>query len=314
MSIKCSEYFLLQSSTCSGIITASALKLGQRKDDIVVGIIDVGGGLRGIYTSGIYDYLLDNFIDIDYCLGVSAGSANLITYIAGQKGRLKRFYEEYSFEKQYMSLGNYLKKGMLIDLDYIYSGITNTTGKDPLDFDAIKNSDKRFVAVTTEVSSGKSRYFTKEDISLNEYTLLKAGCALPVVCRKPIFFRGENHFDGGLSDPIPYKKAFADGCDKLIICLTLPIDHRKSPMPKTLSKLLLKKYPEISNLIISSDSTYNSLINEIIRLEKDGSVLILAPENCFGIKTVTRDKEGLRKLYNLGYKDGEKIKAFLKIK
>lgn len=278
----------------------------------MVGIIDVGGGLRGIYTAGIYDYLLDSSIDIDYCLGVSAGSANLITYIAGQKGRLKRFYEEYSFEKQYLSIDNYLKKGMLIDLDYIYSDITNSTGKDPLDFDAVKKSDKRFVAVTTEALTGKPRYFTKDDIDFDEYTLLKAGCALPVVCSKPVFFKGENHFDGGLSDPIPYKKAFADGCDKLIICLTLPIDYRKSPMPKAPAKLLLKKYPEISRLIASSGSVYNRLTEEIIRLEKDGSVLILAPENCFGIKTITRDREGLRKLYDLGYRDGEKIKAFLK--
>lgn len=277
----------------------------------MVGIIDAGGGLRGIYTSGIYDYMLDNSIDIDYCLGVSAGSANLITYIAGQKGRLKRFYEEYSFEKQYLSLHNYFKKGMLIDLDYIYSDITNSTGKDPLDFEAILKSDKKFVTVTTEVTTGSPRYFSKNDMDFDEYTLLKAGCALPVVCSKPISFKGENHFDGGLSDPIPYKKALADGCDKLIICLTLPIDYEKSAMPKSLTRLLLKKYPRIGEHIISSGSTYNSLIKEILELEKQGVALILSPKECFGIKTITRDKDGLRKLYNLGYRDGEKIQKFL---
>lgn len=277
----------------------------------MVGILDAGGGLRGIYTSGIYDYLIDNKIDIDYCLGVSAGSANLITYIAGQKGRLKRFYLDYSFEKEYLSLGNYFKKGMLLDLDYIYSDITNSTGKDPLDFEAIKKSDKRFVTVTTEATTGKARYFSSEDLDSDEYTLLKAGCALPVVCRKPIDFKGEMHFDGGLCNPIPYEKAFSDGCDKLIICLTLPIDHKKAPMPRTLVRLLLKKYPEISKLIISSGTTYNNLVKEITELEKDSSLLILAPKECFGVKTVTKNKEGLRKLYELGYKDGEKIKAFL---
>lgn len=277
----------------------------------MVGILDAGGGLRGIYTSGIYDYLINNKIDIDYCLGVSAGSANLITYIAGQKGRLKRFYLDYSFEKEYLSLGNYFKKGMLLDLDYIYSDITNSTGKDPLDFEAIKKSDKRFVTVTTEATTGKARYFSSEDLDSDEYTLLKAGCALPVVCRKPIDFKGEMHFDGGLCNPIPYEKAFSDGCDKLIICLTLPIDHKKAPMPRTLVRLLLKKYPEISKLIISSGTTYNNLVKEITELEKDSSLLILAPKECFGVKTVTKNKEGLRKLYELGYKDGEKIKAFL---
>lgn len=277
----------------------------------MVGIIDVGGGLRGAYTSGIYDYLLDNSIDIDYCLGVSAGSANLITYIAGQKGRLKRFYEQYSFEKEYFSVSNYIKKGMLLDLDYIYSEITNSTGKDPLDFDAVMKSEKHFVAVATEARTGEPRYFTKDDMSFDDYTLLKASCALPVVCHKPITFKGENYFDGGLSDPIPYKRALDDGCDKLIICLTLPLDYQKSAMPKFLVKFLLKKYPEISKHIISSDTVYNSLIKEIVELEKQGTALVLYPEDCFGIKTITRDKVGLNKLYNLGYKDGRKIQDFL---
>lgn len=277
----------------------------------MIGIIDVGGGLRGIYTAGVYDYLLDNSVDIDYCLGVSAGSANLITYIAGQKGRLKRFYIEYSFEKEYFSLGNYFKNGMLLDLDYIYSGITNSTGKDPLDFDAVMKSEKQFVAVATDAVTGEPRYFSKEDMCPDEYTLLKASCAIPVVCRRPIDFKGEKYFDGGLADPIPYKKAFADGCNKLIICLTLPIGYKKTAMPKTVVNLLLKKYPETGKHIIASDVYYSDAVKEILELEKQGKVLILYPENCFGIKTITRDRDGLNKLYNLGYKDAEKIKDFI---
>lgn len=279
----------------------------------MVGILDVGGGMRGVYTGGIYDYLLDKGIDIEYCLGVSAGSANLITYIAGQRGRLKRFYFDYAFEKEYMSAGNYLKKGMYIDLDYIYSGITDSTGKDPLDYNAIMKSDKTFVAVTTEAHTGQARYFSKNDIAFDEFTLMKASCAIPVACREPIFFKGEYHFDGGLADPVPYKKAFEDGCDKLIICLTLPLDYEKSAMPEHLVRTLLKKYPEIAVKVISSHTDYKKRIEEILELEKQGKVLILAPRECFGIKTATREKEGLRKLYELGYSDGKKIEEFLSL-
>lgn len=277
----------------------------------MTGIIDIGGGLRGVYTAGIYDYLIDNSIDIDYCLGVSAGSANLITYIAGQKGRLKRFYEQYSFEKDYLSLHNCIKKGKLIDLDYIYSGISDSGGKDPLDFDAVMKSEKQFVAVATDALTGEPQYFGKNDMGFDDYTLLKASCCLPVVSGNPVVFRGRAYFDGGLADPVPYKKALADGCDRLIICLTLPLDYQKSAMPKLPVKILLKKYPEIGKHIISSDAYYNRQIKEITELEKQGTALILYPENCFGIKTVTRDRDGLGKLYDLGYRDAEKIKAFL---
>ena len=277
----------------------------------MVGILDVGGGMRGIYTAGIYDYLLDNGIDINYCLGVSAGSANLITYIAGQRGRLKRFYSEYAFEKEYMSAGNYLKKGMYIDLDYIYSGITDKSGKDPLDLAAVMKSEKHFVAVTTEAETGQPRYFTKNDVSEDEFTLLKAGCAIPVACREPVFFKGEHHFDGGVADPVPYEKAFADGCDRLIICLTLPISYEKSAFPRPLVSALLKKYPVIADKVASSHTDYEKRIGEILELQRSGRVLILAPSDCFGIKTATRKKEGLEKLYALGYKDAEKIKKYL---
>ena len=278
---------------------------------MMTGIIDAGGGMRGAYTAGIYDYLLDNSIDIEYCLGVSAGSANLITYVAGQRGRLKRFYREYSFEKEYLSVGNYLKKGMLVDLDYIYSDITNSTGKDPLDFTSARKSEKQFVAVVTDAKTGKPGYFSKNDMAEDDYTLLKASCCLPVASRSPVDFKGKKYFDGGLSDPIPYKKALSDGCDKLIICLTLPLDYRKTAVPRLPVKLLLKKYPEIGELMIASDVRYNELLQEITELQRQGTALILCPEDCCGIKTVTRDKDGIDKLYHLGYRDGAKIKAFL---
>ena len=277
----------------------------------MVGIMDVGGGLRGNYVSGIIDYLLDNSIDIEYCLGVSAGSANLITYIAGQRGRLKKFYEEYSFEKQYMSVGNYFRKGMYINLDYIYSDITNSYGKNPLDFDAVLKSQKKFVATATDAETSTQEYFSKSDLAFDDFTLFKASCAIPIVTRKPILFKSKKYFDGGISDPIPYKKAFEDGCDKLIICLTLPIDYNKTAFPKWLVNLLLFKYPKIGESVASSHIIYNERIKGILDLQQQGKVLILYPENCFGVKTASRNKVGLNKLYELGYKDGKKIEEFL---
>ena len=80
----------------------------------MIGMIDMGGGMRGVYTAGIYDYLLDQKITIDYGIGVSAGAANMITFLAGQRGRTLVFFAEYSFRKQYMSLANWLKENCLL--------------------------------------------------------------------------------------------------------------------------------------------------------------------------------------------------------
>lgn len=277
----------------------------------MLGIIDIGGGLRGVYTSGIYDYLMDNGIDIEYCLGVSSGSANLITYVAGQKGRTKRFYTEYSFEKKYLGAGSYIKNGMLINLDYIYSEITNSTGKDPLDYEAIKNSSKQFHCVTTVAKTAQPRYFTKDDMKQDDYTLLKACCAMPVACRKPIKFKGDRFFDGGVSDPIPFKKAFADGCDKLIICITLPIDYRKTPMPEFLVKLLLAGHHKVRDNILTMHNMYNNGIEAILELERQGKAIVIYPRECFDVNTISGEKENMEKLYQLGYEDGRRIEEFV---
>ena len=105
--------------------------------------------MRGIFGAGVCDCLLDRQIDFPYCLGVSAGSANLISYIAGQRGRNYRFYTEYANRKAYMSFGNYVRKRSYFDLDYVYSTLSDSDGEDPVDFDAFVQSDKQFVTVLT---------------------------------------------------------------------------------------------------------------------------------------------------------------------
>lgn len=92
------------------------------------GVVDVGGGLRGVYAAGVYDYCMDQGIRFDLCIGVSAGSANAAAYIAGQKKRNFPFYTEYPFRKEYMSIRNFIKKHSYLDLDYIYGTLSNSDG------------------------------------------------------------------------------------------------------------------------------------------------------------------------------------------
>ncbi len=276
----------------------------------MIGFIDIGGGMRGIYTSGIYDGLIDRGISPEYCIGVSSGSGNLITYVSGQKGRTFRFYHDYAFEKEYMGVGNVLKKGSFINLDYIYSGITNSTGKDPLDFEAFMKSDCRFTAVSTVAQTGKPHYFTKDDFKKDDYSALKAACALPVACR-PVKINGVKYYDGGVSDTVPYKKAFADGCDKVILCITKPVEFTKSKLPAAAVRSLLCKYPESAKQILTMHERYNDGIKALVELEKQGKALVVAPKECFGIETLKKNKDGMKKLYQLGCEDAARIENFI---
>ena len=182
----------------------------------MLGIIDVGGGMRGIYTAGIYDYLLDHQITFDYCLGVSAGSANLMSYLALQRGRNKRFYVDYADRREYMSLSNLLKKGSYLDMDYIYSTLSDSRGEDPVDYDAFSASPSQYVVVATDARTGLPHYFTRTDVKRDDYAIVKASCCLPIAC-KPYWVDGVPYFDGGVADPVPYRRALADGCSKLVV-------------------------------------------------------------------------------------------------
>ncbi len=275
----------------------------------MIGLIDIGGGMRGVYTSGIYDYLLDHDVKIDYCIGVSSGSGNLLNFVAKQKGRNARFYTEYSFDKEYFGPGAVLKSGNLINLNYIYSDISTSSGKDPLDFEAFMENECRFTCVTTEAESATPRYFTKEDFKKDDYTALKAACALPVACR-PVKIGGKKYFDGGVSDPIPIKKAFADGCDKVIVCITQPRDFRKTKI-SPLANILLANHRKVLENVLIMHHMYNNGIEELLELERQGKVLVVDPEFCFGVDTIKRDKQGMQSLYELGYADGKKIEDFV---
>ncbi len=105
----------------------------------MTGIIDVGGGTRGIYGCGVFDRCLDENISFDYVIGVSAGSANAISYVSGQRGRNYVFYTEYAMRPEYMGLKTLLKTGSYIGLEYIYGTLTNSGGEYPLDYDTLNH-------------------------------------------------------------------------------------------------------------------------------------------------------------------------------
>lgn len=187
------------------------------------GVIDVGGGLRGVYAAGVFDYCLDEGIQFDFAIGISAGSANITSYMAGQKKRNYAFYTEYPFRKEYMSLRNFLFKKSYLALDYIYGTLSNSGGENPLDCQSLLHSPTELLVAATNAETGEPEYFGKSDLRQNDYSVLKASCAIPCVCH-PYEVGGIPYYDGALGDPIPIEKAFESGCDKVVLILTKPKD------------------------------------------------------------------------------------------
>lgn len=277
----------------------------------MIGYIDVGGGMRDVYGAGVLDYCLDNKISFSYYIGVSAGSANIATFLANQRGRTLRFYRDYSLRKEYMSVDNFLRKGSYIDLDYVYSELSNEGSEDPLDYDSIMKQKSKFLVVVTNAKNGKAEYLDFSEVKKNDYSSLKASCCIPIACRARNIGDDE-YFDGGISEPIPIRKAFADGCDKVVVLLTRPVEyHKRHIFPPTVFNRLMKDHPAMGPLMDSCIDKYNDDLEYLRELVKEGKALIVAPDNCCGVETLSKNKNAMVKLYEKGYSDGEKIKEFL---
>lgn len=279
-----------------------------------IGVVDVGGGFRGVYAAGVMDYCIDQQIQFDVGIGVSAGSANLISYAARQRGRNFKFYTKYGSRREYAGIGNFLFKKSFVDLDYVYSTLSNSDGENPLDYAAAVSNPMEFIAVATDAQTGKAMYFGKQDMSLDDYSIMKASSAIPFVCR-PYTVNGTPYYDGALADTIPLQKAFQLGCEKVVLVLTLPEDTvRTSDKDKRLAACIRKKYPLAAKRLEQRAQQYNDGVAIAHRLVAEGKVVIVAPDNTCGVSTLSRDANALRKLYDKGYQDGRRLLAFLQRK
>ncbi|WP_455138526.1 patatin-like phospholipase family protein [Thermophilibacter sp.] len=278
------------------------------------GVIDVGGGLRGIYAAGVFDRCMDEGVRFDVGIGVSAGSANLTSYAAGQRGRNYRFYTDYAFRPEYLSVANLLRgtaRHSVVGLDYVYGTLSNSDGEDPVDYPALRDSSMELYVVATDAETGAPVYFDKSDMAQDDYDILKASSALPLACR-PYPVRGRECFDGALGDPVPVAKALELGCERIVVVLTKPERVRRTPeRDEKIARLIRHRHPRAAEALCDRARRYNEGVEFAERLAREGRVLIVSPDDTCGVDTLTRDHDALDRLYHKGYDDGAAISVFL---
>lgn len=276
-----------------------------------IGVVDVGGGLRESFGAGVLDYCMEQGIRFDFGIGVSAGAANISSYMANQKGRNFVFYTEYFQREQYMGVKNLIHTGSYIGLDYIYSSLSDHEGDYPLDWKTIRNDPRDMMIVATDANTGLPHYFHKYDMRQDSYDPIKASCCVPVINR-PYKVDGIPYYDGGLSDPVPYEKAFAAGCDKVVVILTRPEDYRRIPKnDKIIADLLHPHYPNASQAMRNRSVVYNQQVDACEYLQVQGKVCIVAPDSIGKMKTLTKDKDSIEALYYKGYEEAKSILNFV---
>lgn len=276
------------------------------------GLVLEGGGSRGIYTSGVLDAFIEKGIEFPYVIGVSMGSCNAASFIGKCKGRQHDITINYINDKRYMSVSNLVKNGEYLDPDWIFGELTYDIS--PLNYDEFENSKTVFCCVVTNAKTGKPEYFYPKSLRDRGCVEVRASCSMPVAT-KGVEIGKDLYFDGGVTDSIPLKKAFMDGCEKAVVILTQHRGYVKKPVNKNFKKLL-KKYPLLAEALLNRDKEYAKQLEYVYEAEKDGSAFIIQPLCDLECPTLEKSTAKLEAIYQLGYKQGldvaDRVKEYIK--
>lgn len=275
-----------------------------------VGLVLEGGGFRGIYTAAVLDVFFKEKLFFDYAVAVSAGAAYGVSYVSRQYGR-NLDVNPFISDKRYCSLNNLIRKGNYFDWDFIYHHIP--TQVIPFDYEGFVKSTTRMKVVVTNCLTGAAEYKDLEGTSPERFRdLLAATSSLPFISRMQQI-DNQHYLDGGIADSIPFNKAFADGKKRVIVVLTRHAGYRKDPIKGTLLlKLAYRSYPNMVKAMVDRARKYNQSLEELERLEAEGTVFVIRPEQPIAVARLENNPENLTKAYDAAIKEMENVLPRLK--
>ncbi|GAA0133803.1 patatin family protein [Paenibacillus sp. YSY-4.3] len=256
-----------------------------------------GGTLRPIFSAGVMDALLDEEVMFPYCIGVSAGISNGFSYISRQKRRNLDIVEQYRNDPRYIGYRNFIRHRSLFGLDFIFGEIPGQLI--PFDMKTFNSYEGKLLVGVTNAMTGRPEYM--DGLQIDEaMTMLRATCAIPMFF-PAIEMGGSKYYDGGLTDPIPIRKAVEDGNDKHLIILTQPKGYVKafSKQNAVVARLLKRKYPLLEEILLTRHARYNETVAYCERLEQEGQAVIIRPK--VPLNSFEKDVSKLRDTCQHGY-------------
>lgn len=283
--------------------------------DLVHGALVLeGGGLRGIYTSGVLRFFMDKGILFPYVIGVSMGACNAANYVSRQPERNRIVSIRYVNDARYLSYCRLLIRGELFGMKFIFDTLPRSLV--PFDFTTFMENDVKCFTVVTDCETGEALYYEKNELGEDYLKVLQASNSLPFVA-KPVHYNGLILMDGGLSDAVPIKKSIDDGNEKNVLILTRPKGYRKKrPRFVRFASLRYPRYKGLINALARRHTTYNETMDFIDQLEHQGGVFVIRPRLALNVGRAERNKDKLYAAYDQGYSDASEwytgLLSFLK--
>jgi predicted patatin/cPLA2 family phospholipase len=270
-----------------------------------------GGGMRGIFTAGVVDALIEKKIYPGKIYGVSAGACHAISLLSKQKDRARRVVVDYCTRNDYFGLHCMIHEKNMFGWNLIFNLIPNRY--DPVDYQTFFSqcnnnhlSSARFYITATNARSGKATYLipdTKETL----LTYAKASCSLPFLCR-PVYIDSEPYFDGGIADSIPIRKAISDGATTFIIVLTQSSGYTKEQIKyEPILQAAYHQYPALVTAMMNRATIYNESLAIVSTLESEKKAIVIRPPSNINVSRLERSPEKLTILYQSGYDLGQHL-------
>lgn len=269
--------------------------------------------MRGLYSAGIMDVFLENNVEFDGAIGVSAGAAFGCNYKSKQAGRVIRYSKRFAKDPRYCSFASLLLTGDLYNGDFCYH--TMPEKYDSFDVETYRNNPMEFWVVVTDIDKGEAEYKRLDDGGYEDIEWMRASASLPIAAR-PVEMDGKRYLDGGVVDSIPLPFFESEGYEKNVVIMTQPKGFRK-PVQKALglTKLIMHDSPNVFAHLENRHNEYDAQTDYVMQREEDGAVLAIYPDEDLAAGKFTHDPEEMQRIYDIGRATGEKylpqVQAFL---
>lgn len=269
------------------------------------GLVLEGGAMRGLFSAGVMDVLMESEIVFDTVIGVSAGAAFGCNYKSRQPGRALRYNQLMAKDKRYCSFRNVLKEGNLFSAEFCYHYVPNKI--DIFDIETFRDNPTKFYVVCTDLLTGEAVYKCIDFVDYDALEWIRASTSMPLVS-KPVKLDDYILLDGGIADSIPLRAAEDLGCNKNVVILTQPFGYVKTPNPFNRLMCLYygKKYPKFSYAINERHIMYNKQLEYVLKRETEGKSVVIRPPYSLPIGHISHDKNEMQRVYDIGQETGKK--------
>ncbi len=268
------------------------------------GLVLEGGGMRGVFTSGVLDGFMKNDVYFHYVVAVSAGACNGLSYMSHQIRRARISNIDYLAKYKYIGLRHLVTQGCIFDRKLLYEDFPNTLL--PYDYETYFNNPDEFEMVTTNCLTGRACYMSEKSDSQRLIDICRASSSLPYVS-KIVDVDGIPMLDGGITDSIPVLHSIEKGHKTNVLVLTRNKGYRSTEKDHKIPHFIYKNYPRLRVVLSHRCQAYNQQLDLVDEMERKGDIVCIRPEKPMEVGRMEKDVEKLQRLYEEGYALGEKF-------